>query len=350
MPSDPIATGQPAPRDRGEPGATGASASRPVAFFTDRFVLPLPERHRFPMLKYRRLRERLLADGVLRADDLAEPPAASDEQLALVHTTDYLRRVREGRLDAGEIRRIGFPWSPELVERSRRSVGATLAAARRALEGPPRLAVNLAGGTHHAFPGRGEGFCVFNDVAVAIRVLQGEGAIVRALVVDCDVHQGNGTASIFEHDDSVFTLSLHGRRNFPLLKERSDLDVELEDGVGDEQYLDALARALDVALSPSRPPPDLAIYLAGADPYRGDRLGRLDLSAAGLERRDRLVVRRLVGVGVPIVVTMAGGYSPDPGAVEELSAIHANTVRVALEIATASAPRRAPRGGAAKAP
>jgi acetoin utilization deacetylase AcuC-like enzyme len=300
------------------------------AYFTDRFVLPLPERHRFPMLKYRRLRERLVTEGILAEEQLHEPPAATNEDLLRVHTRDYLHRVFSGTLEAAEVRRIGFPWSAQLVERSRRSVGATLAGCRAALGGPARLAINLAGGTHHAYPDHGEGFCVFNDAAVAVRTLQAEGLVQRVLIVDCDVHQGNGTAAIFADDDRVFTLSLHGRRNYPLHKERSDLDVEFEDGTGDDEYLAALAEALRAAFE--TPPYDLAIFLAGADPYVGDRLGRLSLSMAGLLERDRTVLSELAQRGVPTLVAMAGGYSPDPAAVEELSAIHRNTVRLAAEL------------------
>ncbi|HEX2094933.1 MAG TPA: histone deacetylase, partial [Longimicrobiaceae bacterium] len=214
------------------------------AFYSDRFILPLPEGHRFPMVKYARVRERSLAEGVLRPAELAEPPAAAWEELALVHDAAYLERVRDGTLAPLDQRRIGFPWSPQMVERSRRSVGATIAAGRVALDETAErgwgIAANLAGGTHHAYPGHGEGFCVFNDAAVAIRVLQCEGRIHRAVVLDCDVHQGNGTAAVFATDPSVFTFSIHGARNYPFRRERSTRDVELPDRADDEVFLAAL--------------------------------------------------------------------------------------------------------------
>jgi acetoin utilization deacetylase AcuC-like enzyme len=233
------------------------------AFYSDTFVLPLPETHRFPMAKYQRLRERLVAERVLASGDLAVPDAAAWDELRLVHTAAYVDAVATGSLPRDMQRRIGFPWSAQMVERSRRSVGATIAAARSALRGESASA-NLAGGTHHAFADRGEGYCVFNDVAVAARVLQRDGAIARALVVDCDVHQGNGTAAIFRGDDSVFTLSLHGAHNFPFRREESDLDVTLEHGAGDDEYLAALAHAVPTALDAQEP--DVVFYLAGADP------------------------------------------------------------------------------------
>lgn len=281
-------------------------------FYADHFVLPLPEGHRFPMAKYRRLRERA---GALGGFELREPPAATDDELALAHDRDYIERVAAGTMDAREVRALGFPWSPRLVERSRRSNGATIGAARAALAGG--AAGSLAGGTHHAQRAAAQGFCVFNDCAVAARVLQREGRLRRVLIVDTDVHQGNGTAGIFEHDDSVFTFSIHGARNFPVRKARSDLDVALEDGTGDGPYLEALAAALDRCFENSRP--DLVFHLAGADAFAGDRLGRLSLSKAGLAERDRLVVERCSALGLPVVVVMGGGYAPD---VEDIVDIH----------------------------
>ncbi len=295
----------------------------PPVYYSDRFVLPLPAGHRFPMAKYRLLREHLLESGVLDARLLRVPPPCGDEQLRLAHEGGYVERVVHGALSAAEQRRLGFPWSPQLVARSRRSVGGTVAAARVALR--YGVGVNLAGGTHHAFADRGEGYCVFNDAAVAIRVLQAEGRLRTAAVIDCDVHQGNGTAAIFRDDPSVFTLSLHGRRNFPFRKERGDLDVALEDGTTDGEYLAALERALDTLFA--RFTPELAVYVSGADPYRGDRIGRLALSEEGLQRRDRCVFAACRERSVPVAVVMAGGYCPD---VRTLAAIHARTVEAAL--------------------
>lgn len=297
-------------------------------FYCDQFVLPLPPKHRFPMTKYRLLRQRVArAVGSLGAV-LEVPPAASDEQILRVHEAGYLRRVCSGELDRQEVRRLGFPWSPELVQRSRRSVGGTLAALRAALS--DGCGVNLAGGTHHAFADRGEGFCVLNDAAIAARTLQAEGRIERLLVVDCDVHQGNGTAAIFRHDPTVFTLSLHGRRNYPFHKEVSDLDIELEDGTTDDEYLRLLEEALERAWSACRA--DAVIYLAGADPYVGDRLGRLGLSKKGLAERDRRVVDSCRQRGVPVAVVMAGGYADN---VDDIVDIHFHSVEYACRAATA---------------
>ena len=292
------------------------------AYSSDHFVLPLPDGHRFPMAKYARLRERVMAEGVVRAQDLIEAPAASWDQLALAHASAYVRAVADGSLPPEMLRRIGFPWSPAMVERSRRSAGATIAAARSALE--DGASANLAGGTHHAFADRGEGYCVFNDVAVAARVLQREGWCQRLAVIDCDVHQGNGTASIFRHDPSVFTFSMHGAKNFPFRKESSDLDVGLADGTGDAEYLALLETHLDAVLDGHGP--EFVFYLAGADPYAGDRLGRLALTIEGLRRRDAMVFDACRAARVPVAVVMSGGYAPD---VEDIVAIHLNTVRAA---------------------
>ncbi|MCX7893584.1 MAG: histone deacetylase [Burkholderiales bacterium] len=292
-------------------------------FYSDHFVLPLPPGHRFPMSKYARLRERVLA-GPLAAG-CSVPQAATDDEIALAHDRTYLGRVVAGTLSPGELRRIGFPWSPEMVERSRRSSGATIAAARAALA--DGVGVNLAGGTHHAFRDRGEGYCVFNDSAIAARVLQAEGRVRRVLVIDCDVHQGNGTASIFRDDPSVFTLSIHAANNFPFAKERSDLDVALPDGTGDRDYLEALERALADALA--RADAGLAFYLAGADPYRDDRLGRLALTKGGLAERDRLVLEACQRASLPVAVTMAGGYARD---IEDTVDIHLATVMAAARV------------------
>jgi acetoin utilization deacetylase AcuC-like enzyme len=291
------------------------------AFHADQFVLPLPAGHRFPMAKYALLRQRVAANGIAT---LTPAPAATDTDLLRVHGADYLEQVCRGTLPAPARRLIGFPWSPELVERSRRSAGATLAACRAALrEG---IAVNLAGGTHHAFPDHGEGFCVFNDTAIAIRALQAEHLARRVLIVDCDVHQGNGTAAIFAGDDSVFTLDLYAERNYPFRKVAPDLSVPLPDRTGDMTYLDALAQVLPHAVHLARP--DLAIYVSGADPYCGDRLGRLSLTETGLAARDRLVFEVLRHFDVPVAVTMAGGYA---GRVEDTVDIHLATVCAAAE-------------------
>jgi acetoin utilization deacetylase AcuC-like enzyme len=290
------------------------------AFYCDHFVLPLPDGHRFPMLKYARLRELLEVDGRL---ELLVPDAASDGDLLRVHTEDYLAQVVSGALPREVQRRIGFPWSPELVERSRRSVGGTIAAARAALaEG---VAANLAGGTHHAFPDRGEGFCVFNDAAVAIRAVQADGLARRVAVVDLDVHQGNGTAAVFAGDPTVLTLSVHGASNYPFRKEESDLDVALPDGTTDDDYLEAVEAAVRVALQWA---PELILYVAGADAFEGDALGRLAVSRAGMLRRDELVLDSAMAAGVPVAIAMAGGYAPE---VDDIAGIHADTVSAAAD-------------------
>lgn len=294
-------------------------------YASDRFVLPLPAGHRFPMLKYRLLRERVEQAGLAGADGASEPPAVSDAELLRAHDAGYVHKVMRGELSPREQRRIGFPWSMEMVERSRRSAGATLAAARAALQ--QGVGVNLAGGTHHAFRDHGEGYCVFNDAAVAALTLQTEGLIKRALVLDCDVHQGNGTASILAADPSIFTFSIHAANNFPFRKEVSDLDVELADGTGDVEYLQALEHGVCRALPSAQP--DMVIYLAGADPYEGDRLGRLALTRAGLEARDRMVFEWCAAASLPVVVTMAGGYGR---CIEDTVDIHFNSVRLAHEI------------------
>jgi acetoin utilization deacetylase AcuC-like enzyme len=310
------------------------------AFYSDRFVLPLPAGHRFPMPKYRLLRDRLAAEqpGIR----LQPAPAASDGELALAHTPTYIAQVAEGLLGAAQQREIGFPWSPEMAERARRSVGATIAAARAALiEG---VASNLAGGTHHAYADKGSGYCVFNDVAVAARLMQAEWhrarrTLLRVAVIDLDVHQGNGTAAIFRDDPTVFTLSLHGKNNFPFRKEPSDLDVDLPDGCADEAYLGALDGALEALWARhADQPPGLVFYLAGADPHEHDRLGRLKLSAAGLAERDRRVFDACRARRIPLALTMAGGYGHD---IHETVALQATTQRLAWESWRAWAASRA---------
>lgn len=274
-------------------------------FYTDHYVLPLPAGHRFPMEKYSLLRRRVEEAGLAGVGELRQPQAATDEQILRAHDAGYLDRVVHGHLAACEIRRIGFPWTPQMVERSRRSAGATIEACRAALE--DRMAVNLAGGTHHAFRDHGEGYCVFNDAAIAALAIQAEGLARRVAILDCDVHQGNGTAAILAHDPSVFTFSIHGARNFPFRKEPGDLDIELPDGTGDAAYLDALERGVCRALSAAQP--ELVIYLAGADPFEDDRLGRLSLTKAGLQARDRMVFELCRSIGAPVAVAMAGGYA-----------------------------------------
>lgn len=294
-------------------------------FYADHFVLPLPEGHRFPMEKYSRLRERLAASGRFLAGDFLVPDAASDEEILKAHDDAYLRRVVGGTLDVAEQRRIGFPWSAQMVERSRRSAGATLAACRVALsEG---CAANLAGGTHHAHRDFGSGFCVFNDAAIAALTMRAEARVRRVAIIDCDVHQGDGTAAILAEEPDVFTFSIHGAKNFPFRKAQSDLDIELPDATGDETYLEALRRGLATVFE--RIAPELVIYLAGADPYRDDRLGRLALSIDGLAARDALVLDECVRRHIPVAVAMAGGYARD---IDDTVAIHANTVLTASRL------------------
>jgi acetoin utilization deacetylase AcuC-like enzyme len=290
-----------------------------LAFHSDHFTLELPTGHSFPMSKYRLLRAAVEREHPQIR--LREAQPASDGELALVHSPVYVTAVAEGLLSAAQQREIGFPWSARMAERARRSVGATIAAARAASsEG---LAANLAGGTHHAYPDRGSGYCVFNDVAVAARLMQAEWhraqrRLLRVLVIDLDVHQGNGTAAIFADDPTVFTLSMHGAKNFPARKESSDLDVELPDGCGDADYL----QALDAALAET--------WRRHADglPHEGDRLGRLKLSFEGLAERDRRVFTALRERGIPVAVSMAGGYGRD---VEHTVAVHRRTLHEALQ-------------------
>ncbi|MBR9800869.1 histone deacetylase [bacterium] len=298
------------------------------AFYADHFVLPLPETHRFPMSKYSLLRARLLEQGILEPQVLHEAPAANDEQLLRVHTVDYLERVKQGELTKQETRRIGFPWSLEMVERSRRSTGATIAAAHAALT--TRVGINLAGGTHHSFADCGEGYCVFNDVACASRDLQNTAGIGQVLVIDCDVHQGNGTAAIFADDPSVFTFSIHGAKNFPLKKTISDLDIPLDDNTEDDEYLQKLDAGLEQVFA--RCEPKFVFYVAGADPYHEDRFGRMKLSKDGLRKRDQLVLSVCASRNLPVTVVMAGGYAPN---VEDIVDIHAATIATAVEFAGA---------------
>jgi acetoin utilization deacetylase AcuC-like enzyme len=291
-----------------------------------RYTFPLPEGHRFPIAKYERLREQVLINGIVAPGALREPERATREALLLVHTADYVDRFLEARLLPDELRRLGFPWSPPLVERSLRAVGGTCEAAAAALE--DGIAMNLAGGTHHAFSDHGEGFCVFNDVAIAIRSLQRAGCVRRAAIVDLDVHQGNGTNAIFAGDDSVFTFSMHGGRNYPFHKVPGSLDVELADGARDDEYLDQLSAHLPMVLAHAQA--DLVVYLAGADPHEGDSLGRLGLTFEGLARRDAFVIDLCREVGIPVAITIAGGYGRK---LDDTVHIHVETARIASSAA-----------------
>jgi acetoin utilization deacetylase AcuC-like enzyme len=298
-------------------------------FPSDRYRLPLPEGHRFPVEKYRALRKRLEAEAAAGAAlELIEPHAATDEEILRVHKRAYVGRVMAGTLTPAEVRRIGFPWSEQLVARSLRSTGAAVDAAAAALE--DGIAASLAGGTHHAGSDWGEGYCVFNDTAVAAREMQARGMVERVVILDLDVHQGNGTAEIFADDPSVFTVSVHGARNFPLRKHPGDLDIGLEDGADDSTYLAAVDAALDGALGKRRA--DLLLYIAGADPYGGDRLGRLSVSRAGLLERDRRVLTAARSAGLPVGIVCGGGYCADIGAIVE---IHAGTMLLAADLLAA---------------
>ena len=293
-----------------------------LAWTSDHFAVPLPEGHPFPMAKYTLLREALLGEGVLAAGNVARSEPAPLEWLHAAHEPAYVARMLAGGLDASEVRRLGLPWSPALVLRARAAVYGTVMAARAALA--HGVAGNLAGGTHHAFRDRGEAYCLFNDHAIAIALLRREGHARRPFVVDLDVHQGNGTAAIFASDPEVFTYSLHARHNYPLRKESSTLDVELEDGDGDEPLLAALERTLPAALD--RHGPDIAFYQAGVDALHADRLGRLRATHAGLAERDRRVFAWLEARGVPVVLTVGGGYGRP---IETTVDAHANVWRAA---------------------
>src|SRR5687767_3000505 len=292
--------------------------------YTPRYYADIGEGHVFPIRKFELARDRLVAEGTLSPVEIYEPREAAVEDVLLVHTEDYVTRLRAGALTAREVRRLGLPWSKALVRRSFLATAGTIAAARFALaEG---VGANLAGGTHHAFPDHGEGFCVLNDVAVAARVLRRERLASRVAVIDLDVHQGNGTASIFAEDPQVFTFSMHGAKNYPLFKQRSTLDVELADGTADEEYLETLARHLPRVFGHD---PELVFYLAGADPFEGDKLGRLSLTLAGLRARDELVLGECRRRGAAVATVMSGGYAAD---VNDTVEIHCNTVRAAKEI------------------
>lgn len=268
----------------------------------------------------------MIAEGVVRPEFVHDPARISRDDLLLVHSADYVDRFTAGTLSADEQRRLGFPWSAALVERAYRAAGGTNEAARGALQ--HGIAMNLAGGTHHAFPSHGEGFCVFNDIAIAIRTLQRDDKIERAAIIDLDVHQGNGTHAIFAADERVFTFSMHGSRNYPFKRNPGNLDVELPDGADDDTFLEQLTTLLPRVLADASP--DLVCYLAGADPHENDRLGRLKLTFSGLSRRDRLVIEGCREVGIPLLITIAGGYGRD---INDTVRIHVNTARIASEFA-----------------
>ena len=301
-------------------------------FYTPRYYAEIGAGHIFPIRKFELVRDKLLGEGTLRLDEIFEPVPASVEDVLLVHSEDYVSRLCDGTLTTKEIRRLGLPWSESLVRRSFYAVGGTLAATEASLaEG---YSSNLAGGTHHSFPERGEGFCVLNDVAIAIRAMRARKLIKRAAIVDCDVHQGNGTATIFADDTDTFTLSVHGANNYPLFKAQSSLDVELPDGTSDDEYLECLGHHLPTVLDHE---PDVVFYLAGADPYAGDKLGRLALSIDGLRARDEFVLRECYEREVPVVTVMSGGYGKD---INDTIEIHCNTIRMVKEVFEASVATR----------
>ena len=301
-------------------------------FYTPRYYAEIGEGHVFPIRKFELVRDRLLAEGTLDPSEIVEPSPAPLEDVLLVHTEDYVTRLCNRQLTTKEIRRLGLPWSESLVRRSFYAVGGTLAAAQSALANG--CSSNLAGGTHHAFADRGEGFCVLNDVAIAIRALRARNSIRRAAIVDCDVHQGNGTATIFAGDNDTFTFSMHGANNYPLFKAQSTLDVELADGTRDGDYLESLARHLPNVFAHE---PDIVFYLAGADPYAGDKLGRLALSIDGLRERDAYVLSECYERELPVVTVMSGGYGKD---INDTIEIHCNTIRMVKRVFEATVATR----------
>ena len=293
-------------------------------FYTPRYYAEIGAGHIFPIRKFELVRERLLSEGTLEPPEIVEPSPAPLEDVLLVHTEDYVSRLCNGQLTTKELRRLGLPWSESLVQRSFYAVGGTIAATEAALaEG---YSSNLAGGTHHSFADRGEGFCVLNDVAIAVRAMRARDRIRRAAIVDCDVHQGNGTATIFNGDTETFTFSMHGANNYPLFKAHSTLDVELPDGTQDGEYLETLERHLPSVFAHD---PDIVFYLAGADPFARDKLGRLALSIDGLRERDAYVLRECYAREVPIVTVMSGGYGKD---INDTIEIHCNTIRMVKEV------------------
>lgn len=293
-------------------------------FYSPYYYADIGENHVFPIKKFELVRDLLLTEKTLQPDEIVEPQPAKVEDVLLVHTEDYIARLRAGTLTKNEIRRLGLPWSKSLVRRSFLACSGTINAARHALTNG--AASNLAGGTHHAFPDRGEGFCVLNDVAVAIRVLQKENSARRFLIVDCDVHQGNGTAFIFKDDPDVFTFSMHGAKNYPLFKETSNLDIELVDGTADEEYLETLRESVARIFLHN---PDVIFYLGGADPFERDKLGRLKITMEGLQKRDEIILDAAREREIPIVTVMSGGYATD---VSDTVEIHCNTIRAVKKI------------------
>lgn len=293
-------------------------------FYSPYYYADIGEDHVFPIKKFELVRDILIDEGTLTPTEIREPQNAKVGDVLLVHTEDYVTRLRNGTLEKREVRRLGLPWSKSLVRRTFLAVSGTINASLHAIE--TGISSNLAGGTHHAFPDRGEGFCVLNDVAIAIRVLQRERLAKRFLIVDCDVHQGNGTAFIFKNDEEVFTFSMHGEKNYPLFKEISNLDIELSDGTGDGEFLETLSEALPRIFLHE---PDIVFYLGGADPFENDKLGRLSLTKDGLRKRDEMVLEFAKQMNVPIVTVMSGGYAKD---INDTVDIHCNTIRAVKSV------------------
>ena len=300
-------------------------------FYTPRYYAEIGDTHIFPIRKFELVRNQLLAEGILQEGEIHEPLPATIDDVRLVHTEVYVSRLCAGTLTDKEIRRLGLPWSESLVRRSFYAVGGTIAAAFHSLG--DGYCSNLAGGTHHSFADRGEGFCVFNDVAVAIRTLRSRGLIQRVAIVDCDVHQGNGTATIFAGDPQTFTFSMHGANNYPLVKAQSSLDIELPDGTQDDDYLALLDESLERVFQHE---PEIIFYLAGADPFAGDKLGKLSMSIEGLRRRDELVLRNCFEREVPVVTVMSGGYGKE---ITNTIEIHCNTIRAVKAVFESSSSR-----------
>ena len=293
-------------------------------FYSPRYYADIGDTHIFPIRKFELVRDRLLAEDTLSTDEIQEPTPAEVNDVLRVHTEDYVTRLCNGTLTPKEIRRLGLPWSESLVRRSFYAVGGSIAAAQHSLD--EGYASNLAGGTHHSFPDRGEGFCVLNDVAIAIKTLRARGLIKLAAIIDCDVHQGNGTATIFSADPETFTFSMHGVNNYPLFKAQSSVDIELADGTSDETYLELLTGNFERIFSHE---PDIVFYLAGADPYVNDKLGKLSLSIEGLKKRDTVVLRECYDREIPITTVMSGGYGKE---ITDTVEIHCNTIRSVKEV------------------